>query len=435
MASASDRSWEEGHSGGDVEIESLYGMLVALAIGLMVGVERGWQERASEDGQRIAGVRTYGLLGLLGGVFGLLAEHYGPLVLGMGFAALTVVLGAMFFIKQRQGGEWGITSLVAALLVFVLAALATSGAALQASATAVMVVVLLSYKPQLHGLISKLQLDELRAGIKLLLISVVMLPVLPDQGYGPWQALNPYQIWMMVVVIASISFLGYFAIRIGGTRRGILFTGLFGGLASSTAVTLHLSRLGKHSPNLDKVAASGVLIACGTMYIRMLIVVGMLAPSQLSHLWPPVVLMALVTYLPLLIYRHREGTSSLGTASTLQNPLELKTALTFGAILTAVMLLSVILRQAYGEAGLLSLAAVSGMADMDAMMLSLIGMTDDGLSTRLFVMGCVVAAGVNSMVKGIMCLFIGGPRLGVKVVGPLFLAGMSGMFSAWWWNW
>ncbi len=278
------------------EIESLYFLLVALAIGLIIGIERGWQDRDSQDGQRIAGVRTYGLIGLLGGVFGIFTTQFGPLMFGLGFVGLSLVIGVIFVAKQYQTGEWGITSLIAALLVFVLAALATTGLALVAVACAVVVVVLLSYKPQLHGLISHLQVEELRAGIKLLLISVVLLPLLPDQGFGPWQALNPYRIWMMVVVIATISFVGYFAIKIGGAHRGILFTGLFGGLASSTAVTLHLSRLGKTNQNLASVAASGILIACGTMFIRMLIIVAILAPSQLNTLWPVMVMMAAACY-------------------------------------------------------------------------------------------------------------------------------------------
>lgn len=413
------------------EIESLYMLLVALAIGLMIGIERGWQERDSQEGQRIAGVRTYGLIGLLGGVLGMLAQTFEPLVLGLGFLALTLVVGSIFLIKQRQEGEWGITSLVAALLVFLLGALATSGQVTQASASAVVMVLLLSYKPQLHGLISKLQLQELRASIKLLLISVVMLPVLPDQGYGPWEALNPHRIWMMVVLIAAISFVGYFAIRIGGAHRGILFTGLFGGLASSTAVTLHLSRLGKQNQEVAPVASSGILIACGTAYVRILIVVAMLAPSLLRDLWPPVVLMASVTYLPLILYRFGKSSSSLGTSSTLQNPLELTTALTFGAILTAVMLLSVLLRETYGDAGLLILAAVSGMADIDAMMLSLIGMTDNDLSTRMFVMGLVITAAANSMVKGVMTGLIGGRQLAIRTALPLLLAGVAGVLTTW----
>ncbi len=413
------------------EIESLYFLLVALAIGLMIGVERGWQERDSQEGQRIAGVRTYGLIGLLGGVFGMLGELFGPLVLGLGFLALSLVVGSIFLIKQHRDGEWGITSLVAAMLVFVLGALATSGAITQAAAAAVVTVLLLSYKPQLHGLISQLQLEELRAGIKLLLISVVMLPVLPDQGYGPWEALNPYRIWMMVVVIAAISFVGYFAIKIGGAHRGILFTGLFGGLASSTAVTLHLSRLGKQNQAVVPVAASGILIACGTAYVRMLIVVGLLAPSLLKDLWPPVVLMAVVTYLPLVLYRLGKTSGSLGTSSTLQKPLELKTALTFGAILTAVMLLSVVLRETYGDAGLMILAAVSGMADIDAMMLSLIGMTDNDLSSRLFVMALVITAASNSLVKGLMSGLIGGQQLFTRATLPLLLAGVAGVLAVW----
>lgn len=417
------------------EIETLYFLLVALAIGLMIGVERGWQERDSQEGQRIAGVRTYGLIGLLGGGFAILAEQFSPIVLALGFIAVAVVIGMIFLAKQREEGEWGITSLVAALLVFVLGALAASGEALIASSTAVVAVVLLSYKPQLHVLVSRLSVDELRGGIKLLLISVVMLPVLPDQGYGPWDALNPYRIWMMVVVIATISFVGYFAIKIGGTRRGILFTGLFGGLASSTAVTLHLSRLGRHAQEVVPVAASGILIACGTMYIRMLIIIGLLAPAMLGDIWLPIIIMALVTYLPLLIYRRGSTATTLSASSTLQNPLEFKTALTFGAILTAVMLLSVALRQAYGDAGLLTLAAVSGIADVDAIVLSLIGMAGDDLVPRLFVMGCVMAAGVNSLVKGSMCWVIGGRALGLKAAVPLALAGPTGMLLTWIWYW
>jgi len=419
----------------NTDIESVYFLLVALAIGLMIGIERGWQERESLDGQRVAGVRTYGLIGLLGGVFGMLATQFGPLVLGLGFVAVTGIVGMVFLAKQRQSGEWGITSLIAALLVFVLATLATTGFALQAAATAVVTVLLLSYKPQLHGLISRLQVEELRAGIKLLLISVVMLPLLPDQGYGPWQALNPYRLWMMVVVIATISFVGYFAIKLGGAHRGILFTGLFGGLASSTAVTLHLSRLGKHSPELASVASSGILIACGTMFIRMLIVVAILAPSQLSSLWPPVVLMAFITYLPLLRYEKGSGARSLGTSSTLQNPLEIKTALTFGAILTAVMLLSVVLKQTYGDTGLMTLAAVSGIADVDAIVLSLIGMSDDSLTARLFVMGCIIAAAMNSTVKALMCMMMGGRVLSLQASLPLFIAAVAGLVSLGIWYW
>lgn len=416
------------------EIESLYFLLVALAIGLIIGIERGWQDRDSQHGQRIAGVRTYGLIGLLGGVFGILASHFGPLIFGLGFVALSLVIGMIFVAKQSQSGEWGITSLIAALLVFALAALATTGLALVAAASAVVVVVLLSYKPQLHGLISHLQVEELRAGIKLLLISVVMLPLLPDQGFGPWQALNPYRIWMMVVVIATISFVGYFAIKIGGAHRGILFTGLFGGLASSTAVTLHLSRLGKTNQNLASVAASGILIACGTMFIRMLIVVAILAPSQLNKMWPAMLMMAAITYLPLFFYQSRSHTNLPGSSTHLQNPLEIKTALTFGAILTAVMLLSVGLRQNYGDAGLLTLAAVSGIADVDAIMLSMIGMSDDTLTPRLFVMGCVIAAGVNSVVKALMCVMIGGRIFSLKAALPLILAAAAGVLSLGLWQ-
>jgi uncharacterized membrane protein (DUF4010 family) len=206
-------------------------------------------------------------------------------------------------------------------------------------------------------------------------------------------------------------------------------------LASSTAVTLHLSRLGRQSPELASVASSGILIACGTMFIRMLIVVAILAPSQLPMLWPPIILMALITYLPLLRFERGSGATSLGTSSTLQNPLEIKTALTFGAILTAVMLLSVVLKQTYGDAGLMTLAAVSGIADVDAIMLSMIGMSDDSLTPRLFVMGCVIAAAMNSVVKALMCMMMGGRVLSLRAALPLFMTALAGLISLAIWYW
>lgn len=229
----------------DADLNTFYLLLVALVIGLLIGVERGWQARDSQEGQRIAGVRTYGLIGLLGGVLGVLAENFGPLILGLGLIGLLITLAMFFLAKQLREGEWSITSLIAAILVYLLGALAVTGQVVIASSLAVVMVLLLSNKPLLHGWIQKLEAVELKAAIQLLLMSVVLLPVLPNQGYGPWEALNPHKIWWMVVLIAGISFVGYFAIKIGGARRGILFTGLFGGLASSTAVTLHLSRLGK----------------------------------------------------------------------------------------------------------------------------------------------------------------------------------------------
>jgi uncharacterized membrane protein YhiD involved in acid resistance len=271
-------------------------LAVALAIGLLIGVERGWQERGAPEGSRVAGVRTYTLLGLLGGVSGLLAEQLGGLCLGLIFVGLAGVLTAAHVVDRRQHKDVGITSLVASLITFVLGAMAALGELAASASAAVVTTLLLGYKPLIHQWVSALERKDLSAGLTLLLISVVLLPLLPNQGYGPWQALNPYEIWWMVVLIASISFAGYYAIKLMGKRRGTLFTGLFGGLASSTALTLHFSRLARDGSDMTLMLAAGILVACGTMFPRMLLVATLINPALLQPLLWPALVMALITY-------------------------------------------------------------------------------------------------------------------------------------------
>lgn len=414
-----------------VETQTFYYLMVALAIGLLVGVERGWQDREAQEGRRVAGVRTYGLIGLLGGVTALLSKQFGALVLGLGFIGLAGMMSVVYLVKLKREDDVGITSLIAALLTFILAALATLGQVSIASASAVVTVLLLSHKPQLHRWLTTLQGEELRAGIKLLLISVVLLPILPDQGYGPWQVLNPYRIWWMVVLIAIISFLGYFAIKIGGTRRGIIFTGLFGGLASSTAVTLHLARMARRNNEMIPVIATGTLVACGTMFIRMLLVTSILNIQVFWIMLLPIGLMAVLTYIPVFLFWRHPSLANMTTTSVLKNPLELKPALSFGLILVLVMLLSVFLQKQFGNAGVLTLAAVSGIADVDAILLSLIHMSYDGLDLHIVVMGAVIAAAMNSLLKGMMSMAIGGNQLGVKVFIPLLASAIVGVMTTW----
>ena len=411
---------------------SFYYLGVALAIGLLIGIERGWQERDAGEGQRIAGVRTYGLIGLLGGVLAMLAEQRGTLLLGLAFIGLAGALAAIYVINQQQGDEdVGITSLVAGLLTFAFGALAATGKVALAAAGGVVTTLLLSYKPLLHSWVGGLEAGELQAAIKLLLISVVLLPILPNQGLGPWDALNPYAIWWMVVLIALISFAGYVAIKLAGARRGTVFTGLFGGLASSTAVTLHFSRICRRKATAAPMLATGILLACGTMFPRMLLVASVLNPALFMLLLLPAVVMALTVYGAALAYWRGSSGQDMDADALLKNPLELKTALGFGFLLALVMLLSRALRHSFGEGGVLALAAASGVADVDAITLSLARMTRDDLALPVAASGIVIAAAVNSLVKGGMAAFIGGRRIGVRVGVPLLGAAAGGLLAIW----
>ena len=415
---------------------SFYYLGVALALGLLIGVERGWKAREQAEGHRVAGVRTYGLIGLLGGGAALLAQDMGPLLLGLMFVAVAGALTAVYVVNlTHDEADVGITSLVAGLLAFVFGALAGLGEVAIAGASAVITTLLLGYKPLLHRWVSALEARELRAGLKLLLISVVLLPILPNRGYGPWQALNPYEIWWMVVLIATISFVGYFAIKIGGARKGAVFTGLFGGLASSTALTLHFSRVARSEAAMAPMLATGILLACGTMFPRMFLLAGVLNVQLLRPLLAPALIMALLVYAPALFYwwsmRHREGAA----AARLSNPLEMQTAISFGALLALVMLLGRALQAWLGETGVLMLAAVSGLADVDAITLSLARMSQDELAVRVAVTGIVIAAAVNSLVKGGMATVIGGGNAGLRVGVPLLASAIAGLSTVWFMIW
>ena len=416
------------------EQQILYRLGAALAIGLLIGVERGWHEREAKEGARIAGVRTYGLVGLLGGGTALIAEKFGALVMGLAFVALAGLLAAVYVENLRRGrSDVGITSLVAALLTFALGALAAMGEVVIAAASAVLTTLLLGYKPQLHRWVNALEGEELRAGIQLLLISVVLLPILPNRGFGPWEALNPYAIWWMVVLVAGISFVGYFAVKIGGAARGTVFTGLAGGLASSTALTLHFSRLAARDASLAPVLATGVLLACGTMFPRMLLVASLLNRELFESLLVPAAVMAACVYAPALVFLHRQARVQPYSASPLKNPLELKTALAFGALLALIMLLGKALQNFSGDAGVLALAAASGIADVDAITLSLARMSGEDLGLPTAALGVVIAGSVNSLVKGAMAGMIGGRVMGLRVASPLAAAAGAGLLAAWLW--
>jgi uncharacterized membrane protein (DUF4010 family) len=258
-----------------------------------------------------------------------------------------------------------------------------------------------------------------------------MLPILPNRGYGPWQALNPQEIWWMVVLIAAISFVGYFAIKVGGARGGAIFTGLFGGLASSTALTLHFSRVSHSAAGLAPMLSTGILLACGTMFPRMLLLAGMLNVQLLRPLLLPVLVMALLIYLPALFYWLSLRQRKTGAAASLTNPLEIKTALSFGALLALVMLLGRALRAWLGDAGVLLLATASGVADVDAITLSLARMSQDQLAVGVAATGILITAAVNSLVKAAMATAIGGWQLGLRVGTPLLASTVAGLLLAW----
>jgi uncharacterized membrane protein (DUF4010 family) len=214
----------------------LFALAVALVAGLIIGLERGWKEREATEGSRVAGLRTFGLIGVL-------ATEHGGVVLATGLAGITALAAIGYWLDHRQDEtDVSVTTAVAIPVAFGLGALATIGHAGTAAAVAVVVALLLGLKPQLHAGLRAMSRDDLLAALQLLLASVVVLPLLPNQGFGPYEALNPYKLWWLVVLVSAASFAGYAAVRAVGPHIGMLALGFLGGLVSSTAVSLALAR-------------------------------------------------------------------------------------------------------------------------------------------------------------------------------------------------
>ncbi|EPW3765207.1 MgtC/SapB family protein [Vibrio fluvialis] len=405
----------------------VWNLLVALLLGAIVGTQRGWVARNNVEGSRVAGIRTFSLVGLYGGLSAILAAHYSPLLLGFALLALVVLASIAFVLKQRKSQDISITGVVSLLVTFVLGSLAVSGEPVLAAAAAVITAVVLDNKKELHEALQKLQEYELDAALRLMLISVVMLPLLPNQSYGPWQALNPYEIWWMVVLIASISFLGYFAIKIGGAKRGVLFTSVFAGFSSSTALTLQFSNLSRDQPTISPLLASGILLCCGTMFPRLLIVASLINTELTPILWPVIIVMMIGLYIPAwFIWRSTDVDFNEDQSANHKNPLALQSALWFGVILAIIMLLAHALSDWFGQAGTLALSAVSGITDVDAITLALGRQSTHSLDAYTAAMGIIIAASVNTLVKMGMVISIGDRGLWVRVAPAMVLSVVAG---------
>lgn len=405
---------------------------VALALGLLIGLERGWKRRGEAEGARIAGLRTFGLLGLLGGILALLAEELGVLVLASGFAALAVVLVLVHLqsVRGRDDPDRSITSLVAALLAFALGGLAGVGYTGPAAAGAVVTALLLNLKPMLHGWLERLSRDEVTAVLKLGLISVVVLPVLPNRGFGPWDVLNPYAIWWLVVLIAGISFVGYFAMKLLGPGRGIPLTGLFGGLTSSTATTLSFARMGRRQHSLVPILASGIAVAAATMFPRILLEVAVVNPGLLRELAPAVTTVTLLMLIGAALLWWRSTGPVASAEVELKNPFEISPALQFGALLVAVLLLAEAARQWFGDTGVFVLAALSGLTDVDAITLSMARMARGDLAPESAVGAILLAAAVNTAVKVVLAALLGHIGMAIRLAA-VFAPALAGGGLVW----
>ncbi|MFM9845388.1 MAG: MgtC/SapB family protein [Dongiaceae bacterium] len=407
------------------EVETFARLGLALALGLLIGLERGWEGREAAEHSRVAGIRTFGLIGFGGGLAAQLFPPAWSVNFGLAFAALAIAIAAGHYVAAQRTGDLSATGAIAALATFILGATAVAGSAEVAASAAVIIALLLSVKPILHGWLERIEYGELLAALQLLLISVVALPLLPDRGFGPWQALNPFELWWMVVLITAFSFCGYLAMRIVGPARGTMITAILGGLTSSTAVTVSLARLARRNPGRDDLLAAGAAVASGTMFLRTMALLALLNLPLLLTLAAPLGAAAAITYGGGLWLWQRSKAAEAVDGLKLGNPFELWTAVKFGSFLAVVMVAVRAGEDWIGPKGVLAVAALSGLADVDAVSLSMARLGGAGQTLTIAALAIGAATSVNSAVKAGIAV-IAGTRIMAYRLLAIFAAATVG---------
>lgn len=417
--------------------ETVIRLVVAALCGLAVGLEREWSGHASGPLARFAGLRTFLLIGGLGGVAGWLvstgAESAGAVLLG-GASALIV---AAYIQGARPGGATieGTTE-VAALVVLALGTLAGLGfLEITSGATAVMVLVL-NEKERLRSIVARIGDRELRAALQFAVLATVVLPLLPSGSYGPLGGIQPQSLWVVVLLFSGLNFAGYLARRAVGPERGYGVTGLLGGLISSTAVTFQFSRLSREDRTLAAGLATGVLGASVVLFPRILLVSSVLntevALALLPFLVPP--FLAGVVLLTLAFVRRWGASQEASAADQIQSPLRLWSAIRMALALQVSMMVITAISRAFGQGGVLVSAGFLGLTDLDALTLAMnrMGTTPDlvSLSARAIAIGAIG----NGLFKATLAVALGGPGYRrLAAAGLLAMAGTGAIALAFSW--
>ncbi|MES0385303.1 MAG: DUF4010 domain-containing protein [Hyphomicrobium sp.] len=415
--------------------ELIQRMAIALAIGLVIGIERGWQQREEAEGERAVGLRTHALAGLLGGAWGAIARGTGDWgVVALGLAFMTFA-GAIVIFRLRElehDKTFGATTVVAAMIAFALGAMAVLGDQTVAAAAGVAVAVLLALKTVLHTWLKRLTWEELRAGLILLAMTVILLPVLPDCEIAAWLPINPREVWLLTILIAALSFAGYVAIRVAGPQLGIPLSGIAGGLVSSTATTLNMGRLARQHAERTKLFAAAILLSSAVMMLRVIFLVGVVNASLLQFVAPPLVLALLAQgVLAGYLGNWTRSAATVDQPLSLKNPFDLGVVLAFGALLAIIMALTKLLAAWAGAGGAIALAAISGTFDVDAISLSLARLVPGGLDANTAACAILVAVIANSLTKIALAWTTGGAALGRLFAGGVAAALVSGGIGLW----
>lgn len=405
-----------------------HGVALALALGLLIGIERGWSQRLDADGARVAGIRTFALLGLTGGLAGEAVRLANPGLAAVIVAAAAVAL-LIGYLRTSGRGEVSATTTIVGIITLGAGVFAATGQGVMASAVAAVTTLVLTMRRQLHRWIGEISEAELHAIARFGLISFAVLPLLPDQAYGPYDAWNPRQVWLVVVLVSGLSLAGYAAAKRFGASRGILIAAGVGAIVSSTAVTAALAARIRNDEGARPVLAAGIALASTVMFLRVMILVALLAPFAFPAFAIAAGPATLVSALCTVWSARPTAMAAEPAAPNLRNPFDLAPALLLAAL---VMVLSLVGRWAldrFGGAGLVAVLAISGMVDVDSAVITASGLPPGSLDS--VTAGLIFAAPmfVNSLVKAGLVVAIAGAK-GWRAAAPLLLSVAAGVGGA-----
>lgn len=405
--------------------------LLALAIGALVGIERE-KHKTAEHPVSFGGLRTFILLAQAGAISAWLSiQLQSPWLFLLTVLAVLALVLTSYILENRLQPSLGLTTEISAVTVCLLGGAVMYGQAGLAVVLAILTSAILTFKQPLHGLVSKIDSTDLYAAIKLLLATFIILPLLPNHSIDPWQALNPFKLWLLVILISALSLAGYLATRWLGAARGTAIAGLSGGLVSSTAVTLSFARQSKmeSDPDAGAMLASGILLAWLVMFVRVMVMVALVYFPLLASIWLPFSLMAFVTlvFAGYCFWQGEQRRQLQQRQVPLTNPFSLWEASKFGLLFAAVLLAVKLAEQYLPAESLYLLAAVAGMTDVDAITLSMTELARQGSALELVAGALIIAAVSNTLVKCGLVMVIGSGALRRQLLLSSVLISLTGL--------
>jgi uncharacterized membrane protein (DUF4010 family) len=413
-----------------LDLELAIRFAAALALGLLLGLER---ERKVDRELMFGGIRTFALIALLGAAVAFAQQE---LDLGWLPPLTLIVLGALVissYVVTANQGELGMTTEISALLTFIVGAVCGFGQIGVASAIAIACLLLLTLKGYLHRLAQRVEPADLEATLKFAIISVIILPLLPNETYGPppIDVINPYKIWLMVVLIAGMNFVGYVLVKALGNEHGIGLTGVLGGLVSSTAATLSFSQRSRQEPSQASAFALAILLAWTIMFARIAVMVGIVDRGLALTLAIPLGLVVMVGMAISLVLWRRSRPRKRGAVSAGANPFELGEAVKFGLLFGAVTVAAKAAEVYLGERGLYLAGAIAGLTDVDAITLSMANLAAGQPESLVVAARTIVIAAVsNTLLKTGMAASMGAPalrRILIPIAALLLAAAAAGV--------